>query len=262
MSARPVSPAQLISDLERRLQPQRSSVLAFDADGTLWSGDVGDDVFRFAVEHGRLREAARAELERQAQTRGFESSSDVNATAKRLFDAYVAGEYPEREMCELMTWCYAGHTRSEMRALVRDALRATAHAERLHRELEPILEFARGRGLRTVVISASPRDAVELAARAWGFSADDVVASTPRLRADVILPEMNGAVPYAAAKCSAGRALFGTAHWLASFGDNVFDLEMLKEAELGIAVRPKAALQARLGEVPGLLLLDAASQRP
>ena len=234
-----------------------ASALAFDADGTLWSGDVGDDVFRYAVSRGLLREAARAEIERQAETRGFERFTDVNATAQRLFDGYLAGTYPERAICELMTWCYAGFTGVEMRELARAALEASSHAQRLHRELGPILQFARGRGLRTVVISASPRAVVELAASAWGFAASDIAASTPRIVSGVLAPEMDGELPYAAAKCVAGRALLGASHWLASFGDNVFDLEMLREAELGVAVRPKPALRARLTEIPGVLLLDA-----
>ena len=257
MNARAISPEQLIVELERRVHADRPSALAFDADGTLWSGDVGDDVFRYAVGHGLLREAARAELERAAQTRGFETFADVNATAKHLFDAYVSGRYPEREMCELMTWCYAGYTLPEMREMGREALSATRHAHRLHAELAGVLEFARSRALRTVVVSASPRAIVELAASAWGFAAHDIAASTPRVSSGVIAPEMDGEVPYARTKCVAGRALLGRLHWLASFGDNVFDLEMLQEAELGIAVRPKPALQARLGDVPGALLLDA-----
>ena len=252
-----ISPAQLVLELESRLKPDRPSALAFDADGTLCSGDVGEDVFRFAVTHGRLREASRAELERQARGRGFECFSDVNATAKLLFDAYLAGHYPEREICELMTWCFAGHTLPEMTDLAREALTITRHAYRLHEELRPILDFARKRGLRTIVVSASPRATVELAASAWGFAAHDIAASTPRVVSGVIAPEMADALPYGAGKCVAGRALLGTSHWLAAFGDNVFDLEMLAEAELGVAVRPKPALCARLAEIPGVRLLDA-----
>ncbi len=259
MSARAVSPDELILELERRLRAERPSALAFDADGTLWSGDVGEDVFRFAVKAGRLREAARAAIEHEATTRGFAAFSDVNATAEQLFEAYLDHRYPEREMCELMTWCFAGHTLAEMQQLTAEALLATDHAERLHRELGPVLQFARGRGVRTIVISASPRVTVELAASTWGFSATDIAASTPLVVSGVIQPRMDGALPYAAAKCIAGRALLGTTHWLASFGDNVFDLEMLREAELGVAVRPKEALRARLEEVPGVLLLSGAA---
>ena len=252
-----VSPGELVRELKSRLHANRPSALAFDADGTLWSGDVGEDVFRFAVDHGRLREAARAELERQARNRGFECSSDVNATAKRLFDAYLDGHYVELEICELMTWCYAGHSLSEMADLASEALAATHHAERLNEELRPILEFARDNQLRTIVVSASPRTTVEVAARAWGFATQDIAASTPRVVSGVIAAAMAEPVPYAAAKCVAGRALLGGVHWLAAFGDNVFDTDMLREAEVGVAVRPKPALRARLAEIPGVRVLDA-----
>jgi len=257
---RVVSSAQLIAELERRSSSERPSALAFDADGTLWSGDVGDDVFRFAVERGLLREEARAELEFQAKSRGFEPFGDLNATAKHLFEAYLAGHYPEREMCELMTWCYAGYTLAELRDLVRAALHETKLAGRLHPELAPVLEFARRHSLRTIVVSASPRTTVELAASAWGFEPEDIAASTPLVSGGRVAAGMAGEVPYAAGKCVAGRALLGDRYWLGSFGDNVFDLEMLREAEVGVAVRPKPRLQARLAEVPGALLLAEAFQ--
>ena len=261
MTARPVTPDDLVAELERRLHADRPSALAFDGDGTLWSGDVGEDVFRFAVRNGRLREAARAQIEHEATSRGFGTFSDVNETAEHLFEAYLAHRYPEREMCELMTWCFAGHTLSEMKQLASEALLAASHSDRLHPEVAPVLHFARSRGVRTIVVSASPRAIVELAAGAWGFAATDVAAGTPLVVSGVIAPRMDGALPYAAAKCVAGRGLLGAAHWLASFGDNVFDLEMLLEAEVGVAVRPKPALRARLSEVPGALLLanDASS---
>jgi phosphatidylglycerophosphatase C len=257
MSARPIEPAELVMELEWRLHSDRPSALAFDGDGTLWSGDVGEDLFRFAVRHGRLREAARAQIDHEATSRGFQVFADVNATAEHLFEAYLAHRFPEREMCELMTWCFAGHTVPEMTQLSAEALQVTGHAERLHQELAPVLKFAQKRGLRTIVVSASPRAIVELAASAWGFAPADIAASTPIIVSGVIAPRMDGALPYAAAKCVAGRALLGTTHWLASFGDNVFDIEMLVEAEVGVAVRPKPALRARLAEVPGVLVLAA-----
>lgn len=252
-----VGPAELVRELETRLRSDRKNALSFDADGTLWSGDVGEDVFRFAVTHGRLREAARAEIDRQATIRGFTCFADVNATAQLLFDAYLEGRYLEREICELMTWCYAGHSLSEMAELVREALLVAGHAERLNQELGPVLEFARKYDLRTIVVSASPRVTVEIAAAAWGFRAADVAAATPRVVAGVIDAGMAAPVPYGADKCVAGRALLGNAHWLGAFGDNVFDMDMLLEAELGVAVRPKPALRARLAEIPGVRLLDA-----
>jgi phosphatidylglycerophosphatase C len=256
VSGRAVTPEELITELEAHFDSQQPCVLAFDGDGTLWSGDVGEDVFRFAVTHGRLREEARAALDVEASKRGFEVFADPNASAMYLFDMYVAGRYPERDICELMTWCYAGHSLEEMRELAREALDATRHAQRLHEELRPILERARACRVRTVVISASPRASVEEATRAWGFAPEDIAASTPRIEGNRIASAMEGAVPYAAGKVAAGRALFGGARWVASFGDNVFDLEMMQEAALGVAVRPKPALEARLAEIAGVLRLN------
>ncbi|HEY4105396.1 MAG TPA: haloacid dehalogenase-like hydrolase [Polyangiaceae bacterium] len=255
MSGRLVSAEELIAELEPLLSTGEPCALAFDGDGTLWSGDVGDDVFRFATTHGRLREDAREELERQARTRGFRAFPDLNATAAHLFEQYVAGRYPEREMCELMTWCYAGHSLGEMRELALEALLAAKHAERLHQELAPVLRFARAHGARTVVISASPRVTIEQATRLCDFAPADIAASTPRVIDGVIASAMDGEVPYAAGKVSAGRALLHGARWIASFGDNVFDVEMMEEAELGVAVRPKPALEARLPEINGALRL-------
>ena len=255
-----VSPAELVRELAGRMRGDLPNALSFDADGTLWSGDVGEDVFRFAISQGRLREAARAEIDRQAQLRGFAHFADVNATAQRLFEAYLEGKYEEREICELMTWCYAGFSVQEMADLVREALAAAKHGERLNEELRPILEFAREHALRTIVVSASPRITVEVAAGVWGFAAEDIAAATPRVVCGVITAEMAAPVPYGADKCVAGRALLGHSHWLGAFGDNVFDMEMLREAEVGVAVRPKPALRARLAEVPNVRLLDAIFQ--
>jgi len=112
-------------------------------------------------------------------------------------------------MCELMTWCFAGHTLAGNDAAGLGSLAAACHAQRLHHELAPVLRFARSRGVRTIVVSASPRAIVELAAGAWGFAARDVAASTPLVVSGVIAPHMDGALPYAAAKCAAGRALLG-----------------------------------------------------
>ena len=98
----------------------------------------------------------------------------------------------------------------DARSCSQRALRAANHAQRLHEELRPILDFARAEGVRTVVISASPRATVELAASLWGFAAGDIAAATPLVVEGVICAEMAGAVPYAAAsKCSAWPRALG-----------------------------------------------------
>ena len=223
--------------------------MAFDGDGTLWSGDVGEDLFRAALRDNFLVEAALPALLAEAEQHRvpLNGARDANSVASLLVAAYLAGTYPEREICALMAWSYAGRSLSDVQALAQAVVEQERLPTRLHEELAPILEWSRQRGLRNVLISASPRVVVQPAAALWGFAASDVVAATPTVVEGRVQARLAAPVPYAEAKVSAGRELFGDARWLASFGDNVFDIDMLTTAELGVAVRPKPKLASELG---------------
>ncbi len=230
--------------------------MAFDGDGTLWSGDVGEDLFRAAMRDAFLLEEARPALLAEAARYGIELSgaADANAVAGQLMAAYLTGQYPERETCAMMCWCFAGRRPDEVAGLSRSVLEQEDLSSRLTPELGPVLEWARKRHIRCVLISASPRAIVEPAGRYWGFGAADVSAATPQVRSGLVTAELAAPVPYAEAKLSAAQSLFGAARWLATFGDNVFDIEMLQAAELGVAVRPKPKLQTELAAL-GLRVL-------
>jgi phosphoserine phosphatase len=247
----------LLARLRSLSEGVENGLLAFDGDGTLWSGDVGEDVFHRAVTGGLLREDAREALEREASLHGIERGGNANELAARLFGAYLSGTYPERDVCAMMTWCYAGFSRSEMVELARHAFAATDLADRLHHELEPVHAFARDAGLRVVVVSASPQLVVEEAVALWGIAASNVTASRPAFEAERIAARLAAPVPYAEVKPIALRALAPNAELVASFGDNVFDIELLRLARLGVAVRPKPALRVRLPEVPGVVVLES-----
>ena len=231
-------------------------VMAFDGDGTLWSGDVGEDLFHAAMRDAFLLAEARPALLAEAERYGIElaAAQDSNAIASRLMAAYLAGQYPERETCAMMCWCFAGHRLADVEALAHSVLEHGNLSSRLTPELGPVLEWARKHHIRCVLISASPRAIVEPAGWYWGFEAADVSAATPALRSGLVAAELAAPVPYAEAKLSAAQSLFGNARWLATFGDNVFDIEMLQAAELGVAVRPKPKLKLELAAL-GLRVL-------
>jgi phosphatidylglycerophosphatase C len=257
-----LSPEKLVAELTAMLGEGNpaAAVLAFDGDGTLWSGDIGEDLFHAAMRESFLLDAARPALVAEAARHQIElgsAASDANAIARELFAAYLRGQYPERETCAMMTWCYAGRRQSEVHDLATSVLEREDLKGRLTHELEPVLEWARSTGVRRVLISASPRGVVEPAGALRGFAPADVAAATPRVEDGVVQPELAGSVPYAEAKLTAGTALFGSARWLAAFGDNVFDIDMLTTAELGVAVRPKPKLKSELAEL-GLRLLTVA----
>lgn len=253
-----LAPERLVDELTAMLGNQDPSevVLAFDGDGTLWSGDVGEDLFRAAMRDSFLLEEAEPALLAEAQRHSVPvaGARGANAVARVLLEAYLAGTYPERETCAMMSWCYAGHLLSGVEEFARAVVHDVGLATRLHEELQPILDWSDRVGVRRVLVSASPRMIVEPAGLLRAFSAKDVAAATPAVEGGRVLPRMLAPVPYAEDKLSAGRALFGDARWLAAFGDNVFDIEMLTTAELGVAVRPKPKLERELAAL-GLRLL-------
>lgn len=256
-----LAPERLTEELSAMLgdaDPSRV-VIAFDGDGTLWNGDVGEDLFRAATSEDFLLDDALPALALEAQRYGIPlgDAENANAVARLLIAAYLAGRYPERETCAMMTWCYAGHPLAEVEALAASVLKQDDLRGRLTGELSPVLEWSRHRGLRNVLISASPRAVVEAAGAFRGFLPVDIAAATPAVEHGRVLPRLAMPVPYAEAKLSAGRGLFGDARWLAAFGDNVFDIEMLTTAELGVAVRPKPKLESELAAL-GLRLLARA----
>jgi phosphoserine phosphatase len=246
---------ELIDRLERLRPRGGPAALAFDADGTLWSGDVSEDVFDHAVRSRLLKTEAAEVLAQTAAEHGIAAEGSPSAIARALFTAYLDSRFGERDVCEMMTWCYAGLTPAELAELTRHVLERRNLGARLNRSLEPIFDYARAASLRTIVVSASPQTIVEQAAALWGFAEHDVIGARPALEAGRIAPRIAAPIPYAADKCSAARALLLDADWLASFGDNVFDVEMLCAARLGVAVNPRPELRMRLVELPGVVVL-------
>jgi phosphoserine phosphatase len=241
--------ANVIHRIRDAVNGVATGAVAFDGDGTLWSGDVGDDLWaaalRRAAFHPRALDAMRAE----ARAAGVELDGDI---ARNLNAAYEDHRLPEERMYEIATWCFAGWTRKQVRAFCRDVLAARAQASTLHAEVVACLRWAREAGLRVLVVSASPRDIVEEAVVDLGVMHDDVLAATPLWDEDVMCTDVQRPIPYGPGKVHAIRAALGGAPLHAAFGDNAFDVPMLSLARVPVAVRPKDRLRARAAEVPAL----------
>jgi phosphatidylglycerophosphatase C len=251
---RALTAEQIITELESMTTDKKAGGIAFDGDGTLWSGDVGEEACEHAIERGAIQQAAREALEREARAFDLDTHGSAGAIAKRLVEAFRSGHYPESRVCEMMVWCYAGWTESDVREHVRRTLASPESRVAAYRPLMPIIEWARQRGLRCIVISASPKLVVEEAARSLGFESDDVVAGQAYVSAGRIEPALASPIPYGETKAGSGRAVFGERPWLATFGDNAFDLEMLRAARLPIAVRPKQRLLELFGQLKDAIM--------
>jgi phosphatidylglycerophosphatase C len=242
--------------IESLATAQPGGVVAMDGDGTLWSGDVGEDLFHAFLRRGRVEAPALEALRREARDHALSDAGSGSDIARRIYSAYLEGSFPEERVCEAMTWCFAGWTQSEVRSFARDVVDGAQLDSRLHGEVLRVLERARGARIDTVVVSASPIDVVVEAALRAGFAPGDVVAARPRFDGQVMLAEVERPIPFAEGKVVRLRQHIGPARTLyAAFGDNAFDVELLASAELGVAVRPKPRLRQRAHEVRGLVEL-------
>jgi phosphoserine phosphatase len=257
-----------------RLAPRVDAVLAkgqrplvaTDADGTLWTSDVGEATFLALLDAGRLLPAARDALVEEARAHGVEidERDDASALCRRLWAAYERGRVPGERMCAAMAYCVGGHRWSDACAFAAEALEPFfAAPNRLIDEQWRLLEALSSRGARIVVVSASPtwvvEPAVAIARRLRPLPIDAVVALDVEVEAasEQILARTRGVIPYGPGKCARVTALVGAAHdhWLAAMGDNRFDAAMLEAAEHGFAVRPKPALVALSSSLPDVVEL-------
>jgi phosphoserine phosphatase len=242
-----ITAVALVAELEK----EPGGALAFDGDGTLWSGDVGEDFFFGIVDAERVTDAAAAEITRAADDAGIPPEKTPSRTARKIYDAYLAGRFDEQRVCELMTWICAGWTHADVEAFAR-GLVGHLFAGRVHPEVATVIAGARKLGLDVYVVSASPRPIVEAAAAVAGITAPHVLAATAVLEGDRYAASVQRPIPYGAGKAAALAATLGTRPLLAAFGDNAFDVEMLAMSARPVAVRPKPRLVALAPAVRGL----------
>lgn len=230
--------------------------LAFDADGTLWSGDIGNDLFEALLAARGIREDSRAALWREADSAGLDLSGDATELGRGLYEAHLAGRYDEERAFAMMAWAFAGYTLEEARAFAMDVFARVGLRERLHRFLEPILEWASAESIPVWVVSASPAFAVELGVGFLGIPKERVVAMLPNMDGERIATGLSRPAVYGHAKPASFFAACPGRGILGAFGDSSYDAPLLAASRVPVAVRPKQGLLARAHEVSGLLVLE------
>jgi phosphoserine phosphatase len=250
----PLSILQRI-ERERRALGGAEAILAFDADGTLWSGDVGVDLFETLLARSAVREPAHAALVAEAQAFGVPADGDATRVAAALYQAFQQERYPEDRAFAMMAWALAGYRSEETAALAREVIRQGKLDERIHARIRPILDWACREGVAAYVVSASVKVIVIEAAGKLGIPPSQIVATEPATRDGMVLAEIEGLAVFGDQKVPALRRARPHAVILAAFGDSGFDAPMLRQARVAVAVLPKPDLLARAASIPGLVAL-------
>jgi phosphoserine phosphatase len=250
---------EILRAIDSAARAAPGGAVAFDGDGTLWSGDVGEDFFEAAMKHGPL-EVTREPLAREAAEAGLtvEAKATAHDLAHALHAAYLAGTFSEERICEIIAWIAGGWTHAELRAFCKETVIAIGLRDRLHGEAIRVLRHAQGAGIDAYLVSASPLGIVEAAAEVVGIPLTHVTAVKERISADGIVEcGVVRPITYGEGKVTNLRALIGPGRPLyAAFGDNAFDVALLRSAQNPVAIRPKQRLLDRAHEVPGLRILE------
>jgi len=258
-TVRTATVAEVIVLLEEQVKREPGGAIAFDGDGTLWSGDIGEDLFEALLDDGNIAEVAHQALAREAEAERVDTSGGAVAIARRIHAAYLAGTFPEERVCEIMTWAFAGWQPDALDAFADRVITKVGLHARLHDEALRVVAWARERGVTTYLVSASPRAIVEQAARLVGIDRANVSSATEeRSSTGVVTASVVRPIPYGDGKVMHLRAKLGARPLYAAFGDNAFDVAMLRESRHPVAIRPKPRLVARAAEIPNLLLLERA----
>jgi phosphatidylglycerophosphatase C len=232
-------------------------VLAFDGDGTLWTGDVGFDLFEALLDRGDVREAARQALEAEARSIGLASGASALDLARSLYRRYQDGGWAHDRAFAAMAWAFAGWTLEEVAVFSREVTRKTGLLARLRSSLAGVVAWAKDHGVEVFIVSASPRAIVECGADLLSIPISNVIAMTPEVDgAGVLLPRLTGHVIYGDGKYQALRAVRPDAVILGAFGDSFYDAPMLRAASLPVAVAPSQGLVEILDSIPGVVVLS------
>lgn len=236
-----------------------TGAVAFDGDGTLWSGDVGEDFLEALLAEDAFSADAFELFGSDAARFGVPARDGAKAQLEALFEAYGHGRFPEDRICELIALAVAGRPIAEIDAFASRLVETRGLAARLHGECVALLDEARSLGLEAFVVSASPRPIVVAAARLVDVDPDHVIAATARTAGGLSTRAIDAPIPYGPGKVTRLRGAIGERPVVLAAGDNVFDLAMLAEAAVPVAIRPKQRLLVRAGELPRLVAVEPAA---
>lgn len=208
-----------------------ATLAAFDADGTLWSRDVGEAFLRHAGENGLLK----------AFPKGNAAWTEYE---RRLAGADLPYAF------ELCVTAFEGLPLEEVAAAAR-AFVDPAWEAFVFPAMRRLVEALHAAEAEVWVVSASPAWCVLPGARLLGIPADRVIAAQPLVVEGVVQGTLGAPLPAFEAKVSALVALAHRGPHFAA-GNSEYDFALLESARaLALLVNPPAGdawLQRKNGE--------------
>jgi HAD superfamily phosphoserine phosphatase-like hydrolase len=200
------------------LQP---AVAAFDCDGTLWFGDAGAKFFYWEIEQGLI-------------------PTGVAQAIMQRYDEYLAGRVSEDEMCGEMVQIHRGIQEKKIREYVSRFVRSNVMPH-VFPEMKTVLDQLRRKECDIWAVSSTNNWVIEEAVKDLGIAADRVLAVRVAVENGVATDRL-GEITSGRGKARALRNVLKKPLDV-SFGNSIFDLEMLQLAKHPIPVNPNNDLR-------------------
>jgi phosphoserine phosphatase len=197
-------------------------VAAFDCDGTLWSGDAGENFFQWEIKRGVVSpDVARAMLARYAE--------------------YKAGKVSEEGMCGEMVTMHAGIPESRMMDAATEFME-TSFPGRVFEEMKQLVHRLHERGCEVWAVSSSNEWVIRVGMNLFGIEADRILAAKVELDHGVVTDRLVR-IPSGPGKTKSLEEVVKK-QIDAAFGNSKWDTEMLAHASHAFAVNPNPDLEA------------------
>ncbi|MFM6929662.1 MAG: HAD family hydrolase [Bdellovibrio sp.] len=199
--------------LDQVLKEQPQPVAAFDADGTLWDIDLGENFFQYQIDHNLV----------QLPSEPWEHYQNMKAADPRKAYLWLA------QICQ-------GHTLKEVQRWAKDAVHSSSPIP-FFSEQQKLIELFRSRGVKVYIITASVKWAVEAGAELLGLSHESVIGIETESDNGLISDRQKGLITYRQGKVD---ALLQKSQGLLPFfasGNTMGDFQLLQSAtHLSLAV--------------------------
>jgi HAD superfamily phosphoserine phosphatase-like hydrolase len=201
------------------LQPR---VAAFDCDGTLWSGDAGENFFAWEIKKGIV-------------------SAEVAQGMRARYAEYKAGKVTEEDMCGEMVSMHKGLTETAMMTAAREFM-SSAFPGRVFPEMKELVQKLHEQGCEIWAVSSSNEWIIRAGLEQFGIHPDRILAAKAEMQSEFVMDRLIR-IPSGPGKPKALREVVNKTID-AAFGNSRWDTEMLMMARHAFAVNPNPDLQA------------------
>lgn len=194
---------------------------AFDCDGTLWSGDAGESFFSWEIENGLI-------------------PSDIGRWAKERYSDYKAGLVSEEIMCGEMVTIHGGLSNDAVQKAT-DRYFDDALTAGIFPEMQALVRDLQRNGCEVWAVSSSNQWIIRSGMRHFGIPSNRILAAEVRVAGDTITDELIR-VPSGPGKPAAIKEVIARPPD-ATFGNSIWDKEMLEMAPHPFSINPRPELE-------------------